>query len=89
MSRLQIAKVGIPILIAALLLSIPYTADNKAESVEHSLMVCLTSVCNEENGTAGSLCDYSPPRMSRIMIVRDGDTGTRSVIIKRSDTVCK
>lgn len=89
MSRLKIAKIGIPLLIVALLLSIPYTADNKAESVEHSMMICLSSVCSEENGGAGSLCDYSPPRMSRIMIVRDGDTGTRSVIIKRSDTVCK
>lgn len=89
MNRLKLAKIGIPILIVGLLISIPYTADNKSESVEQSTMACVVAVCVEEAGEAGDFCESHPPRMSRIMIVRDGDTGARSVVVKMSDTACK
>lgn len=89
MNRLTIARIGIPFVITGLLISIPFTADNKSESVEQVTTACVVSICVEEASGAGDFCEAHPPRMSRIMIIRDSDTGARSVVVKISDTACK
>lgn len=88
MSRLTLAKIGIPMLIAGLLFSAFYVPKEESESVETNIIACVRAICTEIEGGAGNTCESFPPRMSRLLLVRDGDSGTRSVVIRMSETAC-
>lgn len=88
MNRLTLAKGGIPLLIISLLISLIYVPAEEPESVEENTIACIRAICLESDGDAGGTCENYPPRMGRIMLVRDGDSGTRSVVIRMSETSC-
>lgn len=88
MNRLQIAKYGIPIAIVSLLISAFYTPAPEVEPVEQHILACIRSVCIETPDAAASICENYSPRMGNIMLVKDRDTGSRSVVIKMSETTC-
>lgn len=88
MNRLSLAKYGIPLAIIALLVSLFYVPQEEPEAVEENTIACLRSICLEVEGDAGNSCENFPPRMSRILLVRDGETGTRSLVVRMSETAC-
>ena len=88
MNRLTLAKLGIPLLIVGLLASTFYVPKEEPESVETNIIACVRAVCTEIEGGAGNTCESYPPRMSRLLLVRDGDSGTRSIVIRMSETAC-
>lgn len=88
MNRLTLAKFGIPLLIVGLLVSLAYSPSEEPETIEEHKIACIRAICLESEGDAGSTCETYPPRMGKIMLVRDGDSGTRSVVIRMSETAC-
>lgn len=88
MNRLTLAKVGIPALMLGLVVSAFYVPKEEPESVEENMIACLRAICLETEGGSGSACENYPPRMSRIMLVRDGESGTRSLVVRVSETAC-
>lgn len=88
MNRLKIAKYGIPLIGIGLLISLFYGPKLPREQVEQKLFACVTAICYEQDGGAGPLCEKYPARMSKIMLMRDSDSGARTLMVKMSDTVC-
>lgn len=87
-TRMSIAKYGIPILIIVLLIASFYTPTQVQELVEESFITCVSSVCVEQPGDTASVCESYPPRMGNIMLVKDRETQSRAIIIHLSATSC-
>lgn len=75
-------------LIVGLLFSAFYVPKEEPESVETNIIACVRAICTEIEGGAGNTCESFPPRMSRLLLVRDVDSVTRSVVIRMSETAC-
>lgn len=88
MNRLTLAKWGLPAIMIGLIVSALYVPKEEPESVEENMIACLRAICLESSSGAGNACENYPPRMSRIMLVRDGESGTRSLVVRMSETAC-
>lgn len=88
MNKIKIARYAIPIAIVLLVISVFSDRKQNVEPVEHTQTSCISEICQEYESGAGSICNRYPPRISKIMLVRNSETGSRSIVVKMSDTVC-